>query len=706
MQARPIHLLAPELRNQIAAGEVVERPASVVKELIENSLDAGAYTIHVSIENGGQSSIRVQDDGFGIPAAELELAATRHATSKISNLQELLAISSYGFRGEALPSIASVSHFRMTSAWQGEAATIEIQHGHIIGMQPAALHKGTIVEVLNLFENIPARLKFLKSPATEQKRALDGMIRMALAYPERAFRFSSGDRELLRFDAGQNLHQRLCVLWPTLITDTLQAFDATRQGIRVHGLAAAAQASQPKADRMYFYVNGRAVSDKRLLAAVREAYKGHLTSREYPQIVLFMDIAPEEVDVNVHPAKSEVRFRDESAVFSAVLRALRPLFEQQYAPLAQAALGRAPSDSAQAVSPPLSGLSGLASPAPAAQSTGPRPMGFWGSVDEAPILRRADKDDLLPLPPLGYLPQGKGLAEQPAVYSTRTEGTEGITGMGEVGESAATFAAAQAALSSPDQHSAASPILHPTENNNLHLPWPTPETTEDRAQDPKAVGTAPQNSHKVFSPASMTQASAEPLPGTGEYSYWGQIADTYLVLRDRTGALVLLDQHAVHERILYHRMRQNGFAGTGRLLMVPLELPLHPAEVERVFALRDTLENLGFTFELSGQSGPSHAAGTGQSLQVRATPPLLERSGAIEFLREALAGRKDDLSAVFISMACKAAIKAGQQLSTDEALGLIAQWQQLPDRDFCPHGRPCVLRWDAHDLEKLFKRRV
>lgn len=673
MQRRPIHLLAPELRNQIAAGEVVERPASVVKELIENSLDAGARTVHVNLENGGQSCIRVQDDGLGIPAAELELAVTRHATSKVSNLQELLAIRSYGFRGEALPSIASVSHFRMTSAFQGEAATVEIRHGHIIGVQPAALHKGTIVEVLNLFENIPARLKFLKSPTTEQKRALDGLIRMALACPQCGFRFTSGERELLRFDAGQDLRQRLRVLWPALITDSLQAFDATRQGIRIHGLAAAAQTSQPRADRMYFYVNGRAVSDKRLLAAVRESYKGHLTSREYPQIVLFMDIEPEEVDVNVHPAKSEVRFRDESAVFAAVLRALRPLFEHPSAPLPQT------KPQIQNVMPasdtPNESMQDENAPIP--QCTSPKPMGFWGSVDEAPIVRRMDRADALFLPPFGLLENGGGLAENIAPYAGQ-----------------------------------------PAENTNLHLPWPEAGMGMDIPNGaPISAGRdAESDSAPYTESASIPQSMYPPVPaappllpepasGTGEYSYWGQVAGTYLVLRDGEGALMLLDQHAVHERILYHRLRQNGFAGTGQLLMVPLELPLHPAEVERMFALRDTLENLGFSFELLSQSRADKQR-AGQSLQVRATPPLLERAGAIEFLREALAGRKDDLSAMFISMACKAAIKAGQRLSTDEALGLIAQWQHLPDRDFCPHGRPCVLRWDAHDLEKLFKRRV
>lgn len=650
MQRRTIHLLPPELRNQIAAGEVVERPASVVKELVENSLDAGARTVFVTLENGGQSRICVQDDGAGIPADELELAVTRHATSKIANLQELLAIHSFGFRGEALPSIASVSHFRMTSAFQGEAATAEVRHGHFLGIQPASLHQGTIVEVLHLFENIPARLKFLKNPATEQKKALDGLIRLALARPEQGFRFTAGERELLRFDAGQNLQERLCQLWPVLITDTMQSFDATRQGIRVHGLAAAPQVSQPRADRMFFYVNGRAVADKRLLAAVREAYKGHLTSREYPQLVLFMDIDPEEVDVNVHPAKSEVRFRDESAVFAAVLRALRPLFET---PTASALPNLAGGEERLLLPAPAVGL---ASPQP------PRPLGFWGSADESPIVRKVDKDPLLPLPPLGYAGGASGLEEVAAAYVSAPQPE---------------FRASSESSFGPEQP----------------LPWAEVDdraSLHQSAQSPLLARSGPAESGSADCVSPASSASSAPAVG---YSYWGQVADTYLVLRDSSGALVLLDQHAAHERILYHRMRQNAFAGTGQLLMVPLELALHPAEVERVFALREVLENLGFVTELSGKV-----------LRVRATPPVLERAAAEEFLREALAGRKDDLAAVFVSMACKAAIKAGQVLSTDEALGLIAQWQSVPEKEFCPHGRPCVLRWDAHALEKLFKR--
>ena len=388
-------MLPPELRNQIAAGEVVERPASVLKELVENSLDADAAQIDVCLENGGQSLISVQDDGCGIPAADLELAVTRHATSKISSLSDLEHISSYGFRGEALPSIASVSRFSITSAitgpdGQAQAHRVEVEHGVLTLSAPAALHRGTRVEVRDLFSNIPARLKFLKTPSTEFKRAQDWLARLALARPAVGLSLCSGEREALRFLPGQSLADRLGVLWPRLIVEALRPFDGTRHGIRVRGLAALPNVSQPRGDRMLFYVNGRSVTDKRLLAAVREAYKGRMTSRDYPQVALFVEMDPAEVDVNVHPAKSEVRFRDESAVFSAVLHAVQGALVTSFDVL-DTPWTQAPVKAETKVGGAADGA-GLTAGHESAQAT-PRPQGFWGRLDNPPLIQQQERND-------------------------------------------------------------------------------------------------------------------------------------------------------------------------------------------------------------------------------------------------------------------------------------------------------------------------
>lgn len=718
--SRHIRLLPPELRNQIAAGEVVERPASVVKELVENSLDAGATRVDVFLENGGQSCIRVQDDGAGIAPGELELAVTRHATSKIASMDDLEHIASYGFRGEALPSIASVARFSMESAVTGadggtEASRIVVEFGRLLAVEPSALHRGTIVEVRDLFTNIPARLKFLKTPATELKRAQDWLVRLALARCDVGFTLRAGEREALRFLPGQSLRDRLAQLWPRLVVEALRPFDAERHGIRARGLAALPSVSQQRGDRILLYVNGRSVSDKRLLAAVREAYKGRITSRDYPQVVLFVDMPPDMVDVNVHPAKSEVRFRDESSVFSAVLHAVQGALVSDVESVLDAARE---ADDAR----PVAAQSRLWDDLP------PRPQGFWGSADAAPLMRHAEDET--------REDEGQWQVRRPDADDGTAPGS--VTETGDVADappvpsssgSAAAFASGRTAPAglreavAPSAFSATPFVEHAEGTGRLSADrqefFESARQTARTAMPPGHMTGREGTDEALVERASAPETDGpEVLPGAGDaacgpgtavadesaagrhelvvggLTYLGQVAETYLVLRDASGALMLLDQHAAHERVLYERLRKGAFAGTAQCLALPLELALQPVEEERFLEVRDNLERMGFDVSCSGGR-----------LLARGIPPSLSRSEAGEFLREVLAGRKDDIRAMFISLSCKGAIKAGQRLADDEAAALLRQWLHTPEREYCPHGRPSILRWDAVALEKLFKRR-
>ena len=648
----PIKLLPAELRNQIAAGEVVDRPAGIIKELVENSLDAGASRIDVSLEQGGLAGLTVRDNGRGIPAAELELAVSSHATSKLRTLADLMAIHTLGFRGEALPSIGSVSILRVTSVFspeQGaedaltpEAAFIELRFGEVSARGGAALDQGTLVEVRELFANIPARLKFLKTPTTELKRCRETLERLALNYLDAGFRLYSEGREICNFSAGQTLTQRLAAIWPPDIVEAMQPVQFARDGINVRGVAGDPAMAQPKSDRLFFYVNGRPVQDRILPAAVRQAYKGRLVGKECPQAVIFVDLPPEEVDVNVHPAKAEVRFRDERAVFGAVLKGVERAVEQF-----------------------SHRLTGFEQESFAGTEAYRRP-GFWGLADSR----------------TGVWPLGKKSAPEPEPETFVFLGSDRRSAV-----AAGTKSNGGNLLTEQDFQTAG-----PRGGGGLAESC-NGYGLEDPDSESLSVGGFPPLAREACDAAEAAHI-AEVASGP-ELVYLGQIGETYLAAALNRDNLLVLDQHAVHEAVLYARLRERGLAGESRPLALPLSVSLHSSEIEQLEAQWTHFAALGFKLSRTEEF----------AVRIEGVPPDLSAGEAREFLQEVLSGRVEGLEDLWAMMACKAAIKAKAALTGDEARELLRQWAENAAARYCPHGRPTAVVLSRADLEKLFKRR-
>lgn len=690
MTRKTITLLPETLRNQIAAGEVVERPSSVLKELVENSLDAGSTRIDVALEGGGVARLMVADDGDGIPAEELALAVTRHATSKLKTVGDLFAVTSFGFRGEALPSIASVSHLLLTSRAResAEAARIEVEHGVLVAEGPAALACGTRVEMRRLFASTPARLKFLRTEATEAKRCQEALVRMALARPDVGFSFTSGGRELFRLPGGQTLVQRLGNFWPPQVVDGLAEFARARDGLSAHGLAGRPSHAQNRADRMLFYVNGRPVQDRLLMRAARDAYKGRLLSGEYPQVLLFLDLPPEEVDVNVHPSKMEVRFRDEGAVFSLVRWALESVAGSESLAESSAAYARAAAHSGEA------GLGGLAQHDAAPFGARSGSTGAGGAAQEfasTPALGEDGNTGESCRPSGGAWPVAParpgGHSFDPGTFGGPRSAAPNLHGAPAHREnSCGENSCGGAALGDkPARLRAYNDFLSPEPAREVPLPL-APAEAGLYADDGQAGGLV---ANGAAAPRVLSREGLE---------YLGQVAGTYLVLRQgggsHAGRLVIVDQHAAHERVILENMRRARSTGQSQPLAVPLPLSLHPAEALRLAELEGELREVGFVL-----------AQEGDRLLVSGVPPSLAAGKAVQYLREILAEQADGLTSLWTLLSCKSAIKAGQSLAVDEALALLEAWLAAPERENCPHGRPVVVSFGEGDLERLFKRK-
>ena len=724
---RHIQLLPEGLQNQIAAGEVVERPASVVKELVENSLDAGSTTIHITVEDGGQSLIAIRDNGKGIPAADIPLALTRHATSKITSFQELTNIASYGFRGEALPSIASVSILRIESAFASATPSatlanepsasalptdskaqgtpqpagyyVEAHYGSIAKEGPCALHEGTHIVIRDLFANVPARLKFLKTPATELRRCQDTVTRLALAQPHCSFTFSAGTREIFTMPAGMSIIDRLAGIWPASVIESLLPIDLTHHEIHVSGFVSAPHSTQGKSDRLLLYVNNRPVTDKLMISAVRQAYKGRLTSREYPQGVVFVSIDPKEIDVNVHPAKTEIRFRDERALFSAIMRSIDNAFAKN-----SIFLSAEPNEDAQTPQSPTS-----------------RPLGFWGSVDSPPIIPGQQRSPYDSAPGETIINNsfsgnnfaGNTFSAHPFPESSPSGNT--YTPSGGASPFPANDSFSNSANASPSDSSCGSSDAPAYAPSNVSPPLGSSSNALYSAQPPMTASSPPPyDSQMVQEPYSTSygrshgEDSAPPpyqapsahavLSGypiqVGDITCLGQVATTYLILV-HGDELLLMDQHAAHERVLLTHIAASHNAGSCQLLALPEQLALQSSELEHYEQSVAKLTQLGYQTELDGST-----------LMVSGLPPLLPRKQALQFLQDILEDKTEGFDDIFHMMACRAAIKAGHILTADEAAGLLQQWLATPENMHCPHGRPILLRFGKKELEKLFKRTV
>ncbi len=618
----PIRRLPPETVNRIAAGEVVERPASVAKELIENALDAGARSIEVRCDAGGMRLLSVTDDGQGMSPDELVLAVERHATSKLAPGEDgeydLLAIGSLGFRGEALPSIGSVARLSLTSQQAGEGAwKLTVEGGAVDEPAPApavGLH-GTRVEVRDLFYAVPARLKFLKGERAETMAVSDVVRRLAMARPDVGFSLVQNGRAqmTLRPETGDPAAARLARLGAIIGSDfaaNALSIDAAREGAHVTGLAAVPTFHRGSNRHQYLFVNGRPVRDKLLTGVVRAAYQDFLARDRHPVVALFLEVDPKYVDVNVHPAKAEVRFREAGEVRGLMIGALRHALaaagHRASTSTAGYALGRARPEGAP------SGVSG----APWRGGAG-----NYGSYRPEPI------------PP-------QGMRELIDGFSGRVETSD-----------------------------------------------PSVATME-RDQAAGAPG------------AEAAPAIARPLGAAR-----GQVHETYIVAQTEDG-IVIVDQHAAHERLVYERMK-TALAARGverQTLLIPEIVDMEDGDARRLLERAGELEELGLIIEPFGQG----------AVAVRETPALLGKVDAQSLLRDladdleefdSALGLKERLEDVCSTMACHGSVRAGRRLNGEEMNALLREMEATPHSGQCNHGRPTYVELKLADIERLFGRR-
>ena len=626
-----IRRLPEHLVNRIAAGEVVERPASALKELVENAIDAGATRIAVRLAGGGTDLVEVTDDGCGMQPSDMALALERHATSKLPD-EAIEAVSTLGFRGEALPSIASVARMTLESRVPGaEGWSRVIDNGVLVSEGPAAIPPGTRVRVEALFERVPARRKFLRSPRAEFAACMDVVRRLAMARPDIGFSVEHDGRRSLSVGADETLPDRVAGLTDRGLVENGVGIDFVREGIGLGGIAGLPTFNRGIADHQYLFVNGRPVKDRLLIGAIRGAYAEMMPRDRHAVVALFLDVPPDAVDVNVHPAKTEVRFRDPALVRGLIVSGLRR------------ALDEAGHRSQRPTETALAAWTQETSPSPSGEGLG------WGSPAELAL------GETSPTPnPVSGRSGSQPDLNSPGGYSPETPEGEGL---------------------SIDQRSYS-------------------------LNDRRTFFTPP--------PLARAEPAYAPPPETVEYPLGvarGQVAKTYIVAEAQDG-LILVDQHAAHERLVLERMRKAMASGgvASQALLLPEVIELDESACDRLEARAAELSEFGLDLD---RFGP-------RAMLVRGVPAMLGQSdvtGLVTDLADELSAFDEALSLrerldhVAATMACHGSVRAGRILSVAEMNALLREMEVTPHSGQCNHGRPTWVKLAHGDIERLFGRK-
>lgn len=666
-----VRLLDTNTANQIAAGEVVEKPASVVKELVENALDAGADKIEVTIFAGGTEYIRVTDNGCGMSEADAKMAVLRHATSKLTKAEDLLSLNTLGFRGEALPSIASVSNFTLLTRPESEefATSVHIDGGENTEVTASGGSTGTTVIVENLFFNVPARRKFLKTVSTEGRYISELLTRLALSRPDVRFKLVNNDKEVLSTPGDGDLEHAIKALYGKNVAENLLEVSLNDPKVRVSGFIGKPTLLKGTRQWQTFFVNGRCIGSKMLSKAMDHAYQSQIPKSGFPFAVINITVDTASVDVNVHPQKSEIKFSDDSLIYKAMYKALtdaltKPMSAQktQVTLLPDSELNVFVKPQPQAVSVPVA-------PEPQVKPVYQPPQPVFKSGAE-PIFKTPErKEDVQPAPASESLL----VPEQPAPIVKKEQGEQ------------------QAMWQPFDDFAQAATVSY-----SKGYQEPVLEVHEARSEFAK-----PQPTEAAPVPNRETIAFTDTDSGMDTIWPIGQVDKTFIIAQSET-TLYLIDQHAAHERILYDKLVASHEQIPSQQLLMPLYVDMAADDIALIEEHRDEFLALGVDAASAGES----------LLRVSSLPADIKADVAEDFinaiskmLREMRNVNGSDLRQEVLHMtACKAAIKAGQLLNMRQMRQLIIDLCNTTHPFTCPHGRPCMIEIDSNQLYKMFKR--